>query len=160
MEFASYGKLFVLHIDILTKKWYNMGNKGGTIMDQKVCSQCGAPIDAGTIECKFCGQIFEVPNVVPTGGQLVQQENFYTQQEVSEIDPNRPVRSKVTAGLLGIFLGVFGIHKFYLGQIWLGILYLAFCWTYIPGFVGFIEGIIYLCTNDEKFQEKYHVRLK
>ncbi|WP_064468002.1 TM2 domain-containing protein [Lederbergia galactosidilytica] len=52
------------------------------------------------------------------------------------------MKNKVVAGLLGIFLGGFGVHKFYLGQIGLGVVYLLFCWTTIPGIIGFIEGII------------------
>ena len=76
------------------------------------------------------------------------------------IDPSWPVKSKVVAGVLGILLGGLGIHKFYMGKIGMGILYLVFCWTYIPAIVGFVEGIIYLCSNDENFQLKHHVRLK
>ena len=33
------------------------------------------------------------------------------------IDPSWPVKSKLCAGLLGIFLGTFGIHKFYMGKV-------------------------------------------
>lgn len=43
--------------------------------------------------------------------------------------------------LLAIFLGTFGAHKFYAGQIGKGIIYLIFCWTFIPGLIGLIEGI-------------------
>ena len=67
-------------------------------------------------------------------------------------------KSKVAAGLLGIFLGGFGIHKFYLGKIGMGILYLVFCWTYIPAIIGFIEGIIYLTMSDQNFNMKYSKR--
>ena len=64
-------------------------------------------------------------------------------------------KNKVVAGILAILLGDLGIHKFYLGKIGWGIVYLLFCWTGIPAIVGFIEGIIYLCTDDETFQVKY-----
>nr|WP_232337172.1 TM2 domain-containing protein [Lysinibacillus timonensis] len=76
------------------------------------------------------------------------------------IQPYWPIKNKVVAGLLGIFLGSFGLHKFYLGKVELGILYLLFCWTYIPGIIGFIEGIIHLASNDYNFQIKHKVRLK
>lgn len=66
------------------------------------------------------------------------------------------MKNKVVAGLLGIFLGGFGVHKFYLGQIGLGVVYLLFCWTTIPGIIGFIEGIIYIATSDENFDKKYN----
>ncbi|ANY70666.1 hypothetical protein BBD42_09900 [Paenibacillus sp. BIHB 4019] len=64
-------------------------------------------------------------------------------------------KSKVAAGLLAILLGGLGIHKFYLGRpIW-GIIYILFCWTYIPAIVGLIEGIIYLLSSDQAFSMKY-----
>jgi TM2 domain-containing membrane protein YozV len=67
----------------------------------------------------------------------------------------RYTKSKVAAGLLGIFLGSLGIHKFYLGRWGWGVIYLLFCWTYIPGIVGFIEGIVYLLSSDESFARKH-----
>jgi len=73
------------------------------------------------------------------------------------VDPRYVIRpkSKIAAGLLGIFLGGLGVHKFYLGRIGLGFVYLIFCWTGIPWIIGFIEGIIYLCMTDEEFLRKY-----
>lgn len=65
-------------------------------------------------------------------------------------------RSKTTAGILAIFLGGLGIHKFYLGQTGMGILYFIFCWTYVASIVGFIEGIMYLVMSDDEFNEKYN----
>lgn len=69
----------------------------------------------------------------------------------------RPVytKSKTTAGILAIVLGNFGAHKFYLGRWGLGLLYLLFCWTYIPGIIAFIEGILYLIANPEDFANKH-----
>lgn len=52
---------------------------------------------------------------------------------------NATRKNPTTAVLLALFLGGLGIHKFYLGQTGLGILYLIFCWTYIPSFIGLIE---------------------
>lgn len=67
----------------------------------------------------------------------------------------RYTKSKVAAGLLGILLGGLGIHKFYLGRWGWGIIYLLLCWTYIPAIVGFIEGVVYLVSNDENFALKH-----
>jgi TM2 domain-containing membrane protein YozV len=64
-------------------------------------------------------------------------------------------KSKNVAALLAIFLGGIGIHKFYLGQVGWGVLYMVFCWTWIPMVVGFIEGIIYLTMSDKDFLTKY-----
>ena len=48
-------------------------------------------------------------------------------------------KDEVVGVLLAIFLGSFGAHHFYLKRTGLGILYLCFFWTGIPGFIGFIE---------------------
>lgn len=66
-------------------------------------------------------------------------------------------KNKIVAGLLALFLGGFGIHKFYLGRVGLGIVYLLFCWTGIPTIIAFIEGILYFCMSEEKFIKKYGV---
>lgn len=58
----------------------------------KFCSNCGAEIKEGANVCLNCGKMVE--------------------SEVT-VDPN--AKSKMAAGLLGIFLGALGIHNFYLG---------------------------------------------
>lgn len=79
----------------------------------------------------------------------------------SEHTPNQLVidkrggKSKVTAGILAILLGGIGIHKFYLGKVGWGLVYLLFSWTSIPMFLGFIEGIIYLTMSDSSFNSKF-----
>jgi TM2 domain-containing membrane protein YozV len=95
---------------------------------QKFCTNCGGTIDANAEICPKCGVRQMAPPVA---------------------------KSKIVAGLLGIFLGGFGIHKFYLDRPGQGIVYLIFCWTMIPAIIGFIEGIVYLCTNDANFAQKY-----
>jgi TM2 domain-containing membrane protein YozV len=65
---------------------------------------------------------------------------------------------KIAAGLLAIFLGALGIHKFYLGYTTAGIIMLVVsllsCGT-IMGVIGLIEGIIYLTRTDEQFVATY-----
>jgi len=64
-------------------------------------------------------------------------------------------KNRVAAAVLAILLGGIGVHKFYLGKIGLGIVYLLFCWTGIPALVGLVEGIIYLTMTDSQFAQKY-----
>lgn len=65
-------------------------------------------------------------------------------------------KSRVAAAVIAITWGIFGIHKFYLRKpIW-GILYLAFFWTYIPALVGFVEGLIYAGTEQQKWNDKHN----
>ncbi|HUT56916.1 MAG TPA: NINE protein [Phycisphaerae bacterium] len=87
-------------------------------------------------------------------------------QEVREFAPvlpraaPLPVRSngksKVAAGILAIFVGGLGIHKFYLGGWGWGLIYILFVWTFIPAIVAFIEGIILLTMSDESFDKAYN----
>ena len=64
-------------------------------------------------------------------------------------------RDKVTAALLSIFLGGIGAHKFYLGEFWLGVLYLVFSWTGIPLFLGVLEGLMLLSMDEQRFHSLY-----
>ena len=64
---------------------------------------------------------------------------------------------RVVAALLAFFLGGLGLHKFYLGQIFQGIVYLLFCWTGFPSILGVIEAILYLIKSDQQFFRKYRV---
>ncbi len=104
--------------------------------DEKFCSECSAVIKAKAEICPKCGV-----RQMPVSGAL------------GRLAPNG--RSKIAAALFALLLGGFGIHKFYLGKIGQGILYLLFCWTFIPAIVGFIEGILYLAMTDQEFNQKY-----
>ena len=104
--------------------------------DEKYCSECGAIIKAKAEICPKCG----VRQLPPPG-------------IFSAATPNG--KSKFVAALLALFLGGFGIHKFYLGKVGWGIAYLLFCWTFIPALVGFIEGILLLVMSDSEFDTKY-----
>lgn len=65
-------------------------------------------------------------------------------------------KSKVAAGILALFVGGLGIHKFYLGGWGWGLLYILFVWTFIPAIVSFIEGIILLTMSNEAFDRAYN----
>jgi len=71
--------------------------------------------------------------------------------------PPAGAEKKLIAGLLGIFLGWTGVHKFVLGYTKEGIIQLILglvtCGFF--GIVGFIEGIIYLSKSDVEFVETY-----
>ncbi|WP_378105401.1 TM2 domain-containing protein [Chryseobacterium sp. sg2396] len=62
---------------------------------------------------------------------------------------------KVTAGILAILLGGFGVHKFYLGYTKAGIIQILLSFLCIGGLIGLIEGIMYLTKSDEEFDRTY-----
>lgn len=64
-------------------------------------------------------------------------------------------KSRVAGALLAIMGGSFGLHRFFLGQWW-GVFYLLFCWTLIPAIVGFIEGLVFLFTGQQQWNDKYN----
>ncbi|MFO0796653.1 MAG: TM2 domain-containing protein [Gemmataceae bacterium] len=79
-------------------------------------------------------------------------------------DAPAPVQEnkKVVAGVLGILLGGFGVHKFYLGYTQAGIiqLILFFVTCTASSIIGLIEGIIYLTKSDKDFYQTYQVGQK
>lgn len=73
-------------------------------------------------------------------------------------------KSKIAAGLLAIFVGTLGIHKFYLGYTTQGIVMLLVSLfgsillgfgAVVMGVIALIEGVIYLTKADEDFNTIY-----
>ncbi|MBO4876581.1 MAG: TM2 domain-containing protein [Ruminococcus sp.] len=71
------------------------------------------------------------------------------------------MKEKLPAGLLGIFLGGFGAHKFYMGYkkeaLTMLLVSLLTCGigASIMGPIGLIEGILYLTKTDDEFEDTY-----
>lgn len=94
------------------------------------CHNCGQPMDPGAAFCTSCG-------AAPTPAN----------------DPN--AKSKLAAGLLGIFLGGLGVHNFYLGntkkavvQVLLGTVGACVAvGPFISSVWGLVEGIMILCGS-------------
>ena len=68
---------------------------------------------------------------------------------------------KIAAGICGILLGYFGVHKFILGYTGAGLIMLLVsvltCFAAAPVMyiIGLIEGILYLTKSDEEFVRTY-----
>lgn len=85
---------------------------------------------------------------------------------MQQVYPSRPPESdkRLLAGLLGIFLGGLGIHKFVLGYKTEGIIMLS---VYVVGLflcgipslvmaiIGIVEGIMYLVKSEDEFYQTY-----
>lgn len=74
---------------------------------------------------------------------------------------NLRASNKLPAGICGILLGSFGVHKFILGYTGPGLVMLLVtvltCGLASPvmHIIGLVEGIIYLCKSDDEFVRLY-----
>ena len=97
----------------------------------KYCSNCGNELKEGGDICLKCGKI-------------VNDRARYNENK----DPN--AKSKIVSGILGILLGCFGVHNFYLGYTSKAIAQLlitllsCFILSPISAIWGLIEGILIL----------------
>lgn len=103
------------------------------ITSHRHCQQCRGLICSNSEECPHCG---------------LHQIDIFSRLHASE-------RSRITAALFALLLGGIGAHKFYLGKLKIGMVYLALCWTFIPSMVGLFEGLLLLLMTDQEFAAKY-----
>lgn len=115
------------------------------VTDQAVmCVRCGAQKGVGNNYCPNCGQ------PTPVGAQVCMNCGVALNGPAFGV---RGTKSKVAAGLLGIFLGCFGAHNFYLGYTGKAVAQLVITivtcgmGAAITGIWGFIEGIMILCGS-------------
>ena len=114
-----------------------------------VCVNCGVTPGTGSRFCQTCGSAVDpLAAVCPHCGSAL----------LGVASPFNPAKSKLVAGLLGIFLGGFGVHNFYLGftskavvQLVLTIVGFFLCCFYVGIFLvagisiwGLVEGIMIL----------------
>ncbi len=119
------------------------------VTDEAVmCVKCGVSKGQGTNYCHNCGK-----PVAP--GAEVCLNCGVANKKVA----NASSKSKIVAGLLGIFLGCFGVHNFYLGytskavtQLVLTIVGMVLSCVVVGAFLvlgieiwGLVEGIMILC---------------
>jgi TM2 domain-containing membrane protein YozV/RNA polymerase subunit RPABC4/transcription elongation factor Spt4 len=133
------------------------------------CKNCGKDVHPQAVACPGCG----VPPLVenkfcPNCGIATQSNQTMCVKCGTALNARSAVcgtKSKVAAGLLGLFLGWLGVHKFYLGYSKEGVIMLLVsvlggivtCGvaTGVISMIGFIEGIIYLTKSDEEFDRLY-----
>ena len=66
------------------------------------------------------------------------------------------MKNKTTAGLFALFLGWLGVHRFYLGQTGLGILYIFLMFFGVSFILGLIDAIVFFSMDDQEFERKYN----
>ena len=104
------------------------------------------------IECRECGnQVSDKAAACPKWGAPIAEKVVEKQPPIVATVP----KSRSLAIVLALFLGGFGIHKFYVNQPGWGFLYLIFFWTFIPAILSLFDAIAWLFISDESFQEQY-----
>jgi TM2 domain-containing membrane protein YozV/cold shock CspA family protein len=119
---------------------------------------------------KFVGTEWK-PDRQPNAGQVVDFETatdearaIYLVPNPISASPSNSTPDRFVAGLLALFLGTLGIHKFYTGRNKAGLIMLLVSVfgailllipTIVMGTVAFCEAIIYLTMSDERFQLTY-----
>ena len=66
------------------------------------------------------------------------------------------MKDKNIAAILALFMGSIGVHKFYLGRIGAGVLYLLFSLTFIPAVLGLIDFFVLALMDNEEFNRRYN----
>lgn len=107
----------------------------------KFCTNCGQELEDNATFCFNCGKkIDEIKNE-----DTIKEEN--PKKEGVSVTTQK---SKIAAGLFGIFLGSLGIHNFYLGynskglaQLLISVLSCGIL-SFVSGIWGFVEGILIL----------------
>src|SRR4026209_1315072 len=116
----------------------------------RYCTKCGAINDEMAQYCTNCQAPLTAVSSgyqpVPTG-----QTGQMTDWKAMGAD------KKMVAGILGILVGYFGVHKFVLGYTTEGLIQIAITIVTcgMGGIVGLIEGIIYLTKSDEDLVRTY-----
>lgn len=149
--------------------------------DQKYCHSCGTVLHHSATNCTACGamqsNVPAAPYIQPasfTSGtpSTLPQHHVFCRGCGAAIHeaaascpkcgaPQRvtgsmgPAKSRTTAVLLAFLLGGLGAHRFYLGNIFVGLFYLFFCWTFIPSIFALFEGIYFLTLSDDEFSRKH-----
>lgn len=59
--------------------------------------------------------------------------------------------------VLAIFVGCFGVHRFYLGQLGWGFIYLVLFYIFAPLaiLIGWVDALRYLLMGDDEFRQRY-----
>ena len=133
------------------------------------CTKCGAQNEDGSVVCSHCQAA--LPSIGYQPGYQAQADYQSGYQPIQPPAPMyqpsredwqaRGANKKVAAGICGILLGTFGVHKFILGYQTEGVIMLLVsvlsCMTLgiIMQVIGIIEGIMYLTKSDEEFVRTY-----
>ena len=111
------------------------------------CEYCDNPIPNGVTRCPSCGATVRVIEPLPGIVQEQPSPQSYTAQQHPQ---GAETKSRVIYVILGIFLGVLGIHNFYAGRTYRGLGQLLTTifvgWMMLPLFAVWVWSIVDICA--------------
>ena len=120
----------------------------GAPLEGEVCTYCGhrlkTSINNSTVQSQNANNISIVTNVVNNNSQNISNQVI-----------NVSKKNKITALILCVLFGLFGVHRFYVGKVGTGLLYLFTGGLFL---IGYIVDIILIITG--KFTDKFGLELR
>ncbi len=151
------------------------------MQNKKKCVSCSNIMDISARVCPLCN--IKQPNIdltITTAVETINTDGYKycfacgtkiksmaemcpsctAMQPMPKANVAQSTRSRSTAALFAILLGIYGAQRFYLDKITSGIFYVVFSWTYIPFFISLVEAMIIVHSKDDTFNKKYNANNK
>ena len=115
---------------------------------------CESMVNNGNADYDSIFKNIQIEDDIAQDSVLMEQLALILEENSNNNDLLSKNPNKIAAGVLNILLGDIGVGHFYTGQTLRGVLDIVFCWTGVPGIIGLIEGIIWLCEDDDAWAER------
>lgn len=132
-----------------------VGGEGGAVVEATINERFGFWLGKKWLEAaygKACEELIVMLKYIVSGDvEAYQGMNFAELNYIKKMTADQKAlfisemgkcKKEPKVGFwLSLLLGTFGAHHFYLKKTFLGVVYVVFCWTWIPTTLGIVESI-------------------